>query len=77
MTYSVLQQTIINALPYVDTFVWNYSENLDWLTPGAGASNNWIPAVWNARHAAGLPDPGATSTSPTPSPTPTPSVLLH
>jgi len=77
MTPSVLQQTITNALPYVNTFVWNYSENLDWLTPGAGASNNWIPAVWNARHAAGLPDPGATSTSPTPSPTPTPSVLLH
>jgi hypothetical protein len=73
MTYSVLQQTIINALPYVDTFVWNYSENLDWLTPGAGAANNWIPAVWNARHAAGLPDPGVTSTSnPTPTPSPNP-----
>jgi hypothetical protein len=57
MTYSVLQQTIINAMPYVDEFVWNYSENLDWLTPGAGSEGNWQNAVWNARSQLGLPPP--------------------
>ena len=57
MTYSVLQQTIVNAMPYVDEFVWNYSENLDWLTPGAGSEGNWQNAVWNARSRLGLPPP--------------------
>ena len=57
MTYSVLQQTIVNAMPYVDEFVWNYSENLDWLTPGAGSAGNWQNAVWNARSQLGLPPP--------------------
>ena len=55
MTYSVLQQTIVNAMPYVDEFVWNYSENLDWLTPGAGSEGNWQNAVWNARSQLGTP----------------------
>src|SRR6266403_2153970 len=57
MTYSVLRQTIVNAMPYVDEFVWNYSENLDWLTPGAGSEGNWQNAVWNARSQLGLPPP--------------------
>lgn len=57
MTYSVLQQTIVNAMPYVDEFVWNYSEGLDWLTPGAGSEGNWQNAVWNARRQLGLPPP--------------------
>ncbi len=55
MTYSVLRQTIVNAMPHVDEFVWNYSENLDWLTPGAGSEGNWQNAVWNARSQLGLP----------------------
>ena len=54
MTYSVLRQTIVNAMPFVDEFVWNYSENLDWLTPGAGSAGNWQNAVWNARSQLGL-----------------------
>ena len=57
MTYSVLRQTIVNAMPHVDEFVWNYSENLDWLTPGAGSEGNWQNAVWNARSQLGLPPP--------------------
>jgi hypothetical protein len=57
MTYSVLRQTIVNAMPYVDEFVWNYSENLDWLTPGAGSEGNWQNAVWSARSQLGLPPP--------------------
>ena len=57
MTYSVLQQTIVNAMPYVNEFVWNYSESLDWLTPGAGSEGNWQNAVWNARRQLGLPPP--------------------
>jgi hypothetical protein len=57
MSPSVLQQTIVNAMPYVDEFVWNYSENLDWLTPGAGSEGNWQNAVWNARRQLGLPPP--------------------
>src|SRR5438093_3592401 len=57
MTYSVLRQSIVNAMPYVDEFVWNYSENLDWLTPGAGSEGNWQNAVWNARSQLGMPPP--------------------
>ena len=57
MSPSVLRQTIVNAMPYVDEFVWNYSENLDWLTPGAGSEGNWQNAVWNARSQLGLPPP--------------------
>ena len=57
MTYSVLRQTIVNAMPYVDEFVWNYSENLDWLTTGAGSEGNWQNAVWNARSQLGMPPP--------------------
>lgn len=57
MSYSVLQSTIVNAMPYVKEFVWNYSENLDWLTKGAGSEGNWQNAVWNARRQLGLPPP--------------------
>lgn len=57
MSYSVLEQTIVNAMPYVDEFVWNYSESLDWLTPGAGSEGNWQNAVWSARSQLGLPPP--------------------
>jgi hypothetical protein len=57
MSYSVLQSTIVNAMPYANEFVWNYSGNLDWLTPGAGSGGNWQNAVWNARRQLGLPSP--------------------
>jgi hypothetical protein len=57
MSYSVLRSTIVNAMPYVKEFVWNYSENLDWLTKGAGSEGNWQNAVWNARRQLGLPPP--------------------
>jgi hypothetical protein len=57
MSYSVLQSTIVNAMPYVKEFVWNYSENLDWLTQGAGSEGNWQNAVWNARRQLGLSPP--------------------
>jgi hypothetical protein len=57
MSYSVLQSTIVNAMPHVKEFVWNYSENLDWLTKGAGSEGNWQNAVWNARRQLGLPPP--------------------
>jgi hypothetical protein len=56
MSPSVLQQVILNALPYADSFVWNYDENLNWLTPTV--DSNWVTAIWSARHVAGIPDPG-------------------
>jgi hypothetical protein len=58
MTPSLLQTTMQNAFPFIDEILWNYSESLDWLTPGAGAATAWIPAVWNARSALGIPVPG-------------------
>ena len=57
MNYSVLQTTLVNSVPSASQFVWNYSENLDWLTPGAGSAGNWQNAVWNARSQLGIPPP--------------------
>jgi hypothetical protein len=57
MSYSVLQSTLINSVPYAKEFVWNYSEGLDWLTKGAGSEGNWQNAVWSARSQLGLPPP--------------------
>ena len=52
MSPSVLRTTIVNAAPYVDEIMWNYSESLDWLTPTVDPI--WVNAVLNARRDSGL-----------------------
>jgi hypothetical protein len=70
MDTSIWQSCITWGLQRCDYIVWTYSESQDYLAPG-GAGTDWITAIWNARHSAGIPDPGASRT-PTPTPTPTP-----
>jgi hypothetical protein len=57
MSPSVLTTTMVNAMPAVTEFIWNYSEGLDWLVPGGGTTSTWQPAVWSARTQLGLPAP--------------------
>ncbi len=57
MSSSVLQTTLVNAMPAADEFIWNYSESgLEWLTSAGGtATNGWQAAVRAARATLGLP----------------------
>ena len=66
MNPSIMQSCVTWGLQRCGYMVWEYSETWNYLAPG-GVDPTWIQACWNARRAAGLPDPGAT---PTPTPTP-------
>jgi hypothetical protein len=55
------QSTIANALPVSDYVVWTYTDGNDYLK-SSGAPTAYITAIWNARAAAGLSNPGPTRT---------------
>jgi hypothetical protein len=48
MTASIFQTTLENALQRTDRIVWQYSEGVDWFTPG-GIGADWIAAARAAR----------------------------
>jgi hypothetical protein len=56
MDPSIFQTCITNALKRTDYIVWTHTENHNYLAPG-GVPSQWINAIWNARRAAGVPNP--------------------
>jgi hypothetical protein len=65
MDPSIWQSCITWGLQRCDYMVWTYSETQNFLAPG-GAGADWIVAIWNARHAAGIPDPKTSSSEAAP-----------
>jgi hypothetical protein len=57
MSSSVLQTTIVNAMPSADEFVWTYGGTPDFLAPAGGSVGAWQNAVSAARTTLGLPPP--------------------